>query len=151
MAPFFHHACTSQLGMQCMVVFVNLGGVGNITLVDGSKQSPEGPDTLLAFDTGPANMWINDLVKSQRGLDCDKDGTTAAQRQVYTDILEQVFEDNYFSALTPKSLDRNNFSELGLVEIHRVRMIVTPMYITASKLVSVFHDHMAIRLNSLSF
>ena len=40
---------------------------------------------------------------------------------------------------------------LGPVEIHRVRMIVAPMWIMASKLISVLHARIAIRLNSLSF
>ena len=41
--------------------------------------------------------------------------------------------------------------ELGPVEIHRVRIIVAPMWIMASKLVSVLQARIAIRLNSLSF
>ena len=41
--------------------------------------------------------------------------------------------------------------ELGPVDIHRVRMMVAPIWIIASKLVSVLHARMAIRLNSLSF
>ena len=42
-------------------------------------------------------------------------------------------------------------NELGPVEIHRVRIIVAPMWIMASKLVSVLQARIAIRLNSLSF
>jgi len=113
LAPFFHHACARQLGMRRVVAFVNLGGVGNVTLVDGSKYAPEGPDALLAFDTGPANAPINDLVKDRFGLGYDKDGALAAKGTVHTNILEQVFEDDYFSALPAKSLDRNSFGYLG--------------------------------------
>ena len=40
---------------------------------------------------------------------------------------------------------------LGPVDIHRMRMTVAPMWIIASKLVSVLHARMAMRLNSLSF
>ncbi|MCP3969749.1 MAG: hypothetical protein GY717_05435 [Rhodobacteraceae bacterium] len=40
---------------------------------------------------------------------------------------------------------------LGPVEIHRVRMTVAPIWTIASKLVSVLHARMAMRLNSLSF
>ena len=42
-------------------------------------------------------------------------------------------------------------ADLGPVEIHRVRIIVAPMWIMASKLVSVLQARIAIRLNSLSF
>lgn len=117
LAPFFHHACAKQLGMQRPVAFVNLGGVGNVTLVNGSKHAPEGPDALLAFDTGPANAPINDLLQNRLGLAFDKGGAIAAKGAVHTEILEQVFENEYFSTVPPKSLDRNDFSELkGLIE-----------------------------------
>jgi anhydro-N-acetylmuramic acid kinase len=117
LAPFFHHACARQLGMQRPVAFVNLGGVGNVTLVDGSKYSPEGAAALLAFDTGPANAPINDLLSVRLGLEFDKDGEIAAKGIVNTDVLEQVFSNDYFETVPPKSLDRNSFSELmGLVE-----------------------------------
>jgi len=69
LAPFFHHACARQLGLQRPVAFLNLGGVGNVTLVDGAKYFSEGPEALLAFDTGPANAPINDLVSARLGQD----------------------------------------------------------------------------------
>ncbi len=117
LAPFFHHACARQMGMERPVAFVNLGGVGNVTLVDGSKYSPERADALLAFDTGPANAPINDLVKARLGLAYDKDGAIAAKGAVHTDVLEAVFLNEYFTRTPPKSLDRNSFSELpALVE-----------------------------------
>jgi anhydro-N-acetylmuramic acid kinase len=117
LAPFFHHACARQLGMQRPVAFLNLGGVGNVTLVDGAKYSPEGPEALLAFDTGPANAPINDLVSARLGLDYDKDGEIAAKGGVNTAVLKQVFKNEYFLTKPPKSLDRNSFTELkALIE-----------------------------------
>ena len=47
--------------------------------------------------------------------------------------------------------DLPSYCVLGPVEIHRVRIIVAPMWIMASKLVSVLQARIAIRLNSLSF
>jgi anhydro-N-acetylmuramic acid kinase len=117
LAPFFHHAFARQLGMKRPVAFVNLGGVGNVTLVDGSKFSPEAADALLAFDTGPANAPINDLVSERLGLSYDKDGEIAAKGQVHTDILELAFQNEYFLTKPPKSLDRNSFEGISkLVE-----------------------------------
>jgi len=117
LAPFFHHACARQLGMRRPVAFVNLGGVGNVTLVDGTKYSPERADALLAFDTGPANAPINDLLAARLGIAYDEDGAIAAKGVVHTDILETVFQNEYFLRKPPKSLDRNSFNELpALVE-----------------------------------
>lgn len=118
LAPFFHHACALQLGMQRHVAFVNLGGVGNVTLVNGSKRTPEGPEALSAFDTGPANAPINDLLQKRQGLAFDKDGAIAAKGQVHSDVLERVFENKYFLTKPPKSLDRNKFIELDTLVGH---------------------------------
>lgn len=112
LAPFFHHACAKQLGMKRTVAFVNLGGVGNVSVVNGAKHSPEQPDAILAFDTGPANAPLNDLMQERLGLACDMDGALAATGVVNSDVLEAVFANEYFLKEAPKSLDRNSFSEL---------------------------------------
>ena len=54
-------------------------------------------------------------------------------------------------ALTRSEESTKNRAKLGPVEIHRVRIIVAPIWIMASKLVSVLQARIAIRLNSLSF
>ncbi len=53
--------------------------------------------------------------------------------------------------ITHRMISVMTLSYLGPVEIHRVRIIVAPMWIMASKLVSVLQARIAIRLNSLSF
>ncbi|KAB7615920.1 anhydro-N-acetylmuramic acid kinase [Amylibacter sp. SFDW26] len=112
LAPFFHHACAKQLGMKRPMAFVNLGGVGNVSLVNGSKHAPEHPEALLAFDTGPANAPINDLLEKRLGQLFDENGAVAAKGTVNTDVLEAVFANEYFLRVPPKSLDRNSFTEL---------------------------------------
>ena len=57
----------------------------------------------------------------------------------------------FFRVLTFAVARELNLLRLGPVEIHRVRIIVAPMWIMASKLVSVLQARIAIRLNSLSF
>ncbi|MEO0381440.1 MAG: anhydro-N-acetylmuramic acid kinase, partial [Pseudomonadota bacterium] len=78
LAPFFHFACAKWMGTTAPVVFLNLGGVGNLTWVDPSKDAPEDDGALLAFDTGPANAPLNDLMVTRLGVPCDKDGALAA-------------------------------------------------------------------------
>ena len=68
LAPFFHFACAKWIKADAPVAFLNLGGVGNITWVDPSKDKPEDEGALLAFDTGPANAPINDLMQQRLGL-----------------------------------------------------------------------------------
>ncbi len=116
LAPFFHFACAKFVGANAPVCFLNLGGVGNLTYVDPSFSLPEEPGALLAFDTGPANAPINDLVHSRLGRAMDKGGAIAALGTVETGALELFLAEPYFSKMPPKSLDRNDFSEMiGLV------------------------------------
>lgn len=117
LAPFFHHACARWIGAQETLCFLNLGGVGNITWVDPQVERAEDPGAVLAFDTGPANAPVNDLMMERLGLPFDKDGAVAAKGRVETGALELFLAEPYFSRMPPKSLDRNDFSEMiGLVK-----------------------------------
>lgn len=116
LAPFFHFACAKWIGAQKPLCFLNLGGVGNLTYVDPSFDRAEDDGALLAFDTGPANAPMNDLMQARRGEMFDRDGALAAQGDVVAGALELFMDDPYFSRMPPKSLDRNAFGDMvGLV------------------------------------
>ncbi|MFZ5961320.1 anhydro-N-acetylmuramic acid kinase [Thalassococcus sp. BH17M4-6] len=110
LAPFYHFACAKWIGATAPMAFLNLGGVGNLTWVDPSVDRPEAQGALLAFDTGPANAPINDLMTQRRGLECDRDGALAATGQVVDGALELFLDEGYFLKMPPKSLDRDDFS-----------------------------------------
>ncbi|WP_223421152.1 anhydro-N-acetylmuramic acid kinase [Tateyamaria pelophila] len=112
LAPFFHFACAKWIGAEGPIAFLNLGGVGNITWVDPSFDRPEDHGALLAFDTGPANAPINDLVQARRGVPYDAGGEIAAKGTVETGALELFLAEPFFARLPPKSLDRNDFAEM---------------------------------------
>ena len=112
LAPFFHFACAKWIGAEAPLCFLNLGGVGNLTYVDPSFSRPEADGALLAFDTGPANAPVNDLVQARLGLAMDEDGALAAQGTVETGALELFLAEPYFARMPPKSLDRNDFAEM---------------------------------------
>jgi anhydro-N-acetylmuramic acid kinase len=73
---------------------------------------PETDGALLAFDTGPANAPINDLMQTRLGLPFDEGGRIAARGQVETGALELFLAEPYFARMPPKSLDRNDFEEM---------------------------------------
>jgi anhydro-N-acetylmuramic acid kinase len=112
LTPFFHHACARYIGADGPVAFLNLGGVGNITWVDPRVARPQTEGALVAFDTGPANAPVNDLVFERLGLGYDADGAVARAGTVETGALELFLAEPYFARMPPKSLDRNDFSEM---------------------------------------
>ena len=109
LAPFFHFACARWIGAKRPLAFLNLGGVGNLTWVDPACARPEDTGALLAFDTGPANAPINDLMQARRGAAFDKDGALARDGSVSNAAVEQFLQADYFARKPPKSLDRDAF------------------------------------------
>ncbi|WP_166416340.1 anhydro-N-acetylmuramic acid kinase [Cochlodiniinecator piscidefendens] len=112
LAPFFHFACAKFMQAEEPIVFLNLGGVGNMTWVDPSAERPEDDGALLAFDTGPANGPINDLMMQRFGVPYDKNGELAAEGEVDEYMVEDFLQHHYFFRMPPKSLDRHDFPDL---------------------------------------
>lgn len=113
LAPFYHFALAQGAGLVAPTAFLNLGGVGNLTWADPRAGRPEDPGALLAFDTGPANAPINDLIQARRGLPFDENGALAAQGDVDAALVARFLKDSYFAAPAPKSLDRDAFAYLA--------------------------------------
>ncbi|WP_394196945.1 anhydro-N-acetylmuramic acid kinase [Litoreibacter albidus] len=113
LAPFFHFACAKYLKLPAPTVFLNLGGVGNVTYVDPSYDAPQQSGALLAFDTGPANAPINDLMQARLGQAYDQDGALATQGTANTEIVAAFLNHGYFHKMPPKSLDRDDFNGLS--------------------------------------
>lgn len=99
LAPLYHAALANALPQPLMVL--NLGGVGNVTYIDG--------ETIIAFDTGPASALIDDFVSRRFGVPFDDGGCLAAQGKIDTAVLVALMSDPYFDLQPPKSLDRNAF------------------------------------------
>ena len=112
LAPVYHFALAKWIGAKKPLVFLNLGGVGNVTWVDPAKEAPEEEGAMLAFDTGPANAPVNDLVAARLGMPFDEGGAVAAKGRVDEGVLERFAGHGYFWKVPPKSLDRDDFVKL---------------------------------------
>jgi anhydro-N-acetylmuramic acid kinase len=113
LAPFYHWALARHVGATEPLAMLNLGGVGNLTWIDPSASRPEAPGALLAFDTGPANAPIDDLLHRRRGLPRDENGALAAAGRVDEGVVEEFLAHAFFARRAPKSLDRDDFSRLA--------------------------------------
>lgn len=87
----------------------NIGGIGNITVL------PKGCsiDDVTAFDTGPGNMVIDEIVKrvtNGRSI-FDKNGEMASKGKVNPKLLERLMQDNYFERKPPKTTGREYFGK----------------------------------------
>ncbi|WP_265502641.1 anhydro-N-acetylmuramic acid kinase [Paracoccus beibuensis] len=117
LVPFFHWACAEWAAGQgrlppAPVAFLNLGGVGNISWVDPTASAPEAPGACLAFDTGPANAPLNDLMRRRLRLARDEGGALAASGRPDPEVVAHLLAHPYFDRPAPKSLDRDQFAGL---------------------------------------
>jgi anhydro-N-acetylmuramic acid kinase len=105
--PVYHRAPARGLDRSGPLVVVNIGGVSNITYIDGD-------DVLIACDTGPGNALLDDFVLHSTGRPFDANGALAAQGQVDDAWVARALQNPFFSAAPPKSLDRNHFAALSV-------------------------------------
>ncbi len=100
LVPVFHRAMVASKAKPTAIV--NIGGVSNITWI-GEKGE------MLAFDTGPGNALMDDVMYEATGKACDESGKVAARGKVNEAVLSQLLAHPYFLRTPPKSLDRNEF------------------------------------------
>jgi anhydro-N-acetylmuramic acid kinase len=112
LAPYFHFACARRIGATLPLAFLNLGGVGNVTWVDPRQPAPEAPGAVMAFDTGPANAPLDDLMQARRALGQDAGGALASSGEPDREVIAHFLDHAFFARMPPKSLDRNGFPSL---------------------------------------
>ncbi len=104
LVPVFHRALAEAAGIELPVVILNLGGVANLTYVPGKGADP------LAWDTGPGNALLDDLMLTRTGASMDDGGRIAGSGKPDEAALKQLLAHAFFELPPPKSLDRNSFS-----------------------------------------
>jgi anhydro-N-acetylmuramic acid kinase len=101
--PVYHRALAQTLQREGPIAVVNIGGVSNITYIDGT-------DTLIACDTGPGNALLDDFMFRTMSQRFDCEGRMAAQGAVDVAWVMQALAHPFFALPPPKSLDRNDFA-----------------------------------------
>ena len=99
--PLCHRAFASEA--ERPIAILNLGGVGNITYLGVERGD------ILAFDTGPANALIDDVVKAKTGRNYDSEGELALAGKVHLNMVDDWLKHPFFEKSYPKSLDRDEW------------------------------------------
>jgi anhydro-N-acetylmuramic acid kinase len=108
LATMFHLRAFGARGRHVCVN--NLGGISNVTSIDGRRQ---GPPRVLAFDTGPANVLLDLAVRTfSRGERAfDRQGKGAARGTPCERLLNGWLRHPFFQLQPPKSTGREMFGE----------------------------------------
>ena len=107
LVPAFHAAIFGVPGRTRVVV--NIGGIGNLTVIPGDAAKP-----VLGFDTGPGNTLLDAWCRRVSGQPMDRGGALAAQGRVRPDLLARLLADDYFAKAAPKSTGPEHFSPAWL-------------------------------------
>lgn len=110
LVPLYHAALAIKVDLP--VAILNLGGIGNVTWIGRSEGDPFDllSYDIIAFDTGPGNVLLNEWAYQTIQKPCDEDGRLARAGKVDMGVVETLLADPYFNQHPPKSLDRNYFN-----------------------------------------
>ena len=123
----------------------NIGGIGNVTYIPPKANW----DQVIAFDTGPGNMIVDDLawVATNGRQTYDVDGALGEVGKVRDDLLDRWMSDPYFAKTPPKTTGRELFGaqfakriteESPDVDIHD--LIATATALTAESIARAYRD-----------
>jgi anhydro-N-acetylmuramic acid kinase len=96
LTPLFHQALARHFQLT-KAIFLNIGGISNITYINDDK--------ISAFDIGPGNSLIDDLLRTRIGIEYDKDGIISADGISDSKTVQAIMADPFFAKNYPKSLD----------------------------------------------
>lgn len=104
LAPFGHQILFRDLIKKKGIVIHNIGGISNLTYLSKNK--------IMAFDTGPGNMLIDNLMLKLFGKPFDRNGQLALKGKVSENIVKHFLnQDLFFSKRPPKSTGREVYGE----------------------------------------
>jgi anhydro-N-acetylmuramic acid kinase len=86
-------------------VLQNLGGIGNLTALPPDAA----PGDVVAFDTGPGNMVIDQLMQQLFHRTFDRGGRIGARGTVLEKIVSARLQEPFFRARPPKTAGREQF------------------------------------------
>ncbi|MWN91185.1 anhydro-N-acetylmuramic acid kinase [Gilliamella sp. Pra-s65] len=101
LVPAFHKAVLQD--PQINRVVLNIGGISNISVL-----IPNHP--TIGYDTGPGNVLLDCWISQNLSKSYDKDGLWAKTGKVNQDLLNKLFDEDYFKILAPKSTGRELFN-----------------------------------------
>jgi anhydro-N-acetylmuramic acid kinase len=128
--PVYHRALAQSLEREGPIVVLNIGGVSNITYIDGG-------DILIACDTGPGNALLDDFIYRITSQPFDCEGRMAAQGAADEGWIARALDHPFFALPPPKSLDRNDFASLVLRDVAPADGAATLTALTAAAIARV--------------
>jgi anhydro-N-acetylmuramic acid kinase len=117
-------------------VALNIGGIANITVLPRTRDFSRvsAGEDVIAFDTGPGNMVIDQLVSlatnGRRTYDCN--GAIAADSYLNKALLGKLLKDPYYAAPPPKTAGREQYGKDFIARLRKTGFPLTDLIATAT-------------------
>ncbi len=116
----------------------NIGGISNVTVIPSQLSDK----SVIAFDTGPGNMVMDEVCQRLFQLPYDQNGKVAKQGVVVEEILTYCMSHPFLKMNPPKSTGREQFGEEFVSELlkrfekhSKENILTTVTMFTASSIV----------------
>ena len=111
LVPAFHQALFAA--SDNTRVLLNLGGIANITVLPAVSHditSHDQSQSVVGYDTGPANLLLDAWTALHTDKDYDASGAWAQSGQIVEPLLNQFLDHPFFARPYPKSTGREDFN-----------------------------------------
>jgi anhydro-N-acetylmuramic acid kinase len=133
-------------------VSLNIGGIANITAIPAAAT----PDDVTAFDTGPGNMVMDQLVAihTKGARHYDESGAIAARGRLNHTLLNRLQRSSYFRRKPPKTAGREQYGKEFIEELLAAKdtlpnLITTATAFTAASIARGINDHVSHRVDEV--
>lgn len=121
----------------------NLGGISNTTLIQNQN-------IIFAFDTGPANIWIDTVIRWHSGgkYNLDHNGSIARKGIPDLELMKQLLKHPFLKKKPPKSTGWEEFGPDALLKYKKQLMklplqdaVATVTHATIQTIVSTYEKY----------
>jgi anhydro-N-acetylmuramic acid kinase len=109
---------------------LNIGGIANITVLPKNTK----PEQVVAFDTGPGNMAIDQLtaILTEGRQTFDRNGRIAAENACNRPLLDKLLRHPYYSARPPKTAGREQYGREFIESLVETGLPIPDLIATAT-------------------
>ncbi len=134
LVPIFHKLLQLKLKLDTPLVFLNIGGIANLTYLNKDK-------LMTSFDSGLGNFLIDRIVqlKSNDKIQFDEDGKIAFSGSINKKVLDNYLSDPYYGFPPPKSLDVNDFTHNPVKNLSLKDSVATLSELTSLTIVNALN------------
>ncbi len=122
----------------------NIGGIANLTAIPPNATS----DQVVAFDTGPGNMVMDQLMERLYGRRFDKDGRIAASGRVIRATFDWASRHPFFRRRPPRTAGREEFGREFVDKFlkrcgraPKPDIVATATWLTATSIANAVHRY----------